>query len=101
MTGQNRFLELLEGGEATLEDAIVAIDVFEQELATHHGVETRTCSFCGKPYVVREDGPVVNEQGRRSACWRRACRQELRAHGLLWGRHHRFKTSPAGATPWH
>ena len=92
MARGNRFLQLLETGEATLEEAIEAVEVFERELTSGRGVETRTCSFCGRPYVVSEDRPVVSEQGRRSVCWRRACRQELRARGLRWGGHYLYRS---------
>jgi hypothetical protein len=91
MATGNRFLQLLETGEATLEEAIEAIERFERELSTGQGVETRTCSFCGRPYVVSADRQVVSEQGRRSVCWRRACRQELRARGLRWSGHYLYQ----------
>jgi hypothetical protein len=87
----NRILQLLETGEATLEEATEAIEIFERELTSGRGVETRTCSFCGRPYVVSQDRSVVAEQGRRSVCWRRACRQELRARGLRWAGHHLYR----------
>ena len=91
MATGNRILQLLETGEATLEEAIEAIDAFERELTSGKGVETKTCQFCGRPYVVSADRPVVAEQGRRSACWRSACRQELRARGLRWAGHHLYR----------
>jgi hypothetical protein len=91
MATRNRILKLLETGEATLEEAVDAIETFERELGSGRLVETQTCSFCGKPYVVSADGPVVAQQGRRSVCWRRACRQELRAHGLNWAGHHLYR----------
>jgi hypothetical protein len=93
MATPNRVLHLLETGEVTLEEAIEAIGTFEREMARRR-VETRTCMFCGQPYVVSEDKPVVSEQGRRSVCWRRACRQELRARGLGWGGHHLYRRLP-------
>jgi len=91
MATRNRILELLETGEATLDEAIDAIKTFEHDLASGQNVETRTCSFCGKQYVVTVDKPVVAEQGRRSVCWRRACRQELRARGLSFSSHHLYR----------
>ncbi len=94
MASQNRILELLETGEATLDEAVAAIEIFERELSSGRDVEVRTCSFCGKTYVVSADAPVVAEQGRRSVCWRPACRQELRARGLRWGGHHLYRTPP-------
>lgn len=94
MATQNRVLKLLESGEATREEAIEALETFERELAGRD-IQKRTCSFCGRPYVLSADAPVVSEQGRRSVCWRPDCRQELRARGLRWGGHHLYRrTSP-------
>ena len=95
MAKGNPVLELLESDKATLEDAVEAINIFERELAAHRVIETNTCQFCGKPYVVQPgDKPVVAEQGRRSVCWRPACRQELRARGLKWAGHHLYQGRP-------
>jgi hypothetical protein len=94
MATRNRILALLEKGEATLEDAVEAIAAFEHEVVSGHGVETRTCTSCGRPFVVSADAPVVDEQGRRSVCWRPACRQELRARGLRLTGHHLHAPNP-------
>ncbi len=86
MATENPFLKLLEKGEGTLDEAVEAIDAFERELMDG-SVELATCSSCGRPYVVTQDKWVVNGPGRRSVCWRRACRQGLRARGLCWTGH--------------
>ncbi len=92
MATGNPFLALLETNQGTLEDAVQAINTFERELAEHRVIETRTCSFCGRTYVVQpQEQPVVDGQGRRSFCWRTACRQALRAHGLEWAGHHLYQ----------
>ncbi len=95
MAEGNPVLKLLQESKATLEDAVEAINEFERELATHRVVETNTCQFCGKSYVVQPgEKPVVAEQGRRPVCWRPACRRELRARGLNWAGHHLYQGPP-------
>jgi hypothetical protein len=97
MTTANPFLELLETNRGTLEQAVEAIHAFESELAESRPIDTSTCSFCGRAYVVQPgDRPVVRGQGRRSLCWRPGCRQALRAYGLEWAGHylHRGRQEP-------